>query len=143
MEKKKMQNGKMMLCKEMEEILDKGKMTAGDLENLHKLSDTYKNLLKIEMLDEEDDGYSERGRRRDSMGRYSREDGMGYSRGDHRGWEAQGSYDSGSSYNYGHGNYSRDDGKDRMMHTFGELMEGANTEQRRIIQRAMDELRKA
>ena len=143
MEKKSMNNGKMMLCKEMEEILDKGKMTAGDLENLHKLSDTYKNLLKIEMLDEEDEGYSERGRKRDSMGRYSRDDGMDYSRGGHRGWEAQGSYDSGNSYNRGYGNYSREDGKEHMMRTFGELMEGANTEQRRIIQRAMDDLRKA
>lgn len=140
MEKKKMQNGKMMLCKEMEEILDKGKMTAGDLENLHKLSDTYKNLLKIEMLDEEDDGYSERGRKRDSMGRYSRAGE----------WDMHGRYggghaydDGGSSYAMGGGRYSRADGKDKMMHELGELMEDADPEQRRILERAMKEIRNA
>lgn len=151
MEKKAMHNGKAMLCKEMEEILNKGKLTAGDLENLHKLSDTYKNILKIEMLDEEDDGYSERGRKRDSMGRYSRDDGMDYSRGHGGMWDARGSYGGGHAYDDGgssygderHMRYSREDGKEHMMRTFGELMEGANTEQRRIIQRAMDELRKA
>lgn len=77
-----------MLCKELDEIARKGEMSAGDLETVHKLTDTIKNIDKIEML--EDDGYSRdgdwtadirgtygrdssyRGRRRDSMGRYSR-----------------------------------------------------------------------
>lgn len=155
MKEKTMRDGKMLLCKEMDEIIEKGKLTAGDLEMLHKLSDTHKNLLKIEMLEAEDeDGYSERGRRRDSMGRYSRDDGMDYSRGHGGNWEAQGSYnghsydEGGSSYanrgqHYVRGHYSREDGKEHMMRTFGELMDGADPEQRRIIQRAMDELRKA
>ena len=65
-----------------------------------KLIDAYKNLLKIDMLQEageyadehgysQNDGYSER-RRRDSRGRYSRDDG----------------YERGSSYNRGRGGYS-------------------------------------
>ena len=86
------------LCDELEEIARKGELGAGDLEIVHKLTDTIKNLDKIEML-EEDGGYSRagdweadmrgtygrgssyRGRKRDSMGRYSR-DGRMYSRGD-------------------------------------------------------------
>lgn len=57
-------------------------MGPGDLEIIHKLTDTIKNIGKIEMLEEEggysqDDGYGRGGRntRRDSMGRYSRDDG--------------------------------------------------------------------
>lgn len=79
-----------------------GKMSPQDLEKIHMLTDTVKNIDKISML-EADDGYSEtgypggsyrdgysgrRGQRRDSMGRYSRDggyndrDGSSYGRGD-------------------------------------------------------------
>lgn len=78
------------LCEELEEIASKPEMSAGDLEAAHKLTDTIKNIDKIKML-EEDGGYSRagdweadmrgtygrgssyRGRKRDSMGRYSRD----------------------------------------------------------------------
>ena len=78
------------LCEELEEIARKPEMSAGDLEAAHKLTDTIKNIDKIAML-EEDGGYSRagdweadmrgtyargssyRGRKRDSMGRYSRD----------------------------------------------------------------------
>lgn len=90
---------KNMLREELEEIERKGELSAGDLEAAHKLTDTIKNIVKICML-EDGEGYSEavdgdggygrgvsyaRGRgvrrggrmnaRRDSMGRYSRDDG--------------------------------------------------------------------
>lgn len=71
---------------ELEKIARKSEMSAGDLETVHKLTDTIKNIDKICML--EDDGYSGdgeweaygkgnsyAGRRRDSMGRYSRDGG--------------------------------------------------------------------
>lgn len=48
------------LCEELEEIARKPEMSAGDLEAAHKLTDTIKNIDKIEML-EEDDGYSRDG----------------------------------------------------------------------------------
>lgn len=158
MKEKTIRDGTMMLCKEIDEIVGKGKLTAGDLDTLHKLSDTVKNFLKIEMLEGEGDGYSERGysrgdemysERRDSMGRYSRDDG----------------YERGSSYarrgtHYVRGHYSRDDGmgdgmretrggysradsKDRMMHEMGELMEEATEDERRTLERAMMIIRKA
>lgn len=86
-----------MLCKELDEIARKGEMSAGDLEAVHKLTDTIKNIDKIEMY--EDGGYSRggdweadmrgtygrgssyRGRKRDSMGRYSRADAHEHIRG--------------------------------------------------------------
>lgn len=144
MDMRAMQDLKEMLCKEIDKIAKKGELSAGSLETVHKLTDTVKNIDKIMAL-EEDDEYSER---RDSRGRYSRDDGMDYSRGGYSRGYGHAYDDSGNSYtnrgqHYVRGHYSRDDGKDRMMHTFGELMEDANPEQRRIIERAMQELRNA
>ena len=48
-----------MLCKELDEIAHKGELGAGDLDIVHKLTDTIKNIDKIEMLDGE--GYSRDG----------------------------------------------------------------------------------
>ena len=78
------------ICKELEKKAQAGLKSTQDLDTVWKLIDSYKNLLKIDMLQEaeeysHDDGYSERRRKRDSMGRYSRNDG----------------YDRGSSYNRG------------------------------------------
>ena len=86
------------ICKELEKKAQSGIKSTTDLDTVWKLIDAYKNLLKIDMLQEaseysEDGGYSER-RRRDSRGRYSREGGGN-------------SYDDGSSYRRG---YSRDGG---------------------------------
>lgn len=67
------------ICKEMEKRTKSGIKTTQDLDTVWKLIDSYKNLLKIEMLQDaeqysRDDGYSER-RHRDKMGRYSKSDG--------------------------------------------------------------------
>lgn len=74
---------------ELDEIARKPEMSAGDLETVHKLTDTIKNIDKICAL-EEDGGYSEAGD-----------------------WEGRGSYNRGSSYanrgkHYVRGHYSRD-----------------------------------
>ena len=124
------------LCEELEEIARKGELGAGDLEIVHKLTDTIKNIDKIEML-EEDDGYSRdgdweadlrgtygrgssyRGRKRDSMGRYSRTGRM-----------------------YPDRVYSRDSAKDRMMEQMEDMMGGANEREKEILRRAMDQLEK-
>lgn len=124
------------LCEELEEIARKPEMSAGDLEAAHKLTDTIKNIDKIEML-EEDDGYSRdgdwemegrgsynrgssyRGRKRDSMGRYSRTGRM-----------------------YPDRVYSRDSAKDRMMEQMEDMMGGANEREKEILRRAMDQLEK-
>lgn len=84
------------ICKELEKKAQGGLKSTQDLDTVWKLIDAYKNLLKIDMLQEageysHEDGYSER-RKRDSRGRYSRGDG----------------YDRGSSYNQGGYSEARD-----------------------------------
>ena len=149
-----------LLCAELEDYAEKGKksgkMSMGDLESIHKLTDTVKNILKIDMLEEEsgysedghymgegriygtsyESGYSERGgssyargrgryAKRDSMGRYSRDDGMSY-RGGMR------------------GGYSRHDGKHYMMEQLEEMMEEAEKPaEKEALRRCMDALKRA
>lgn len=80
------------LCLELDEIAGKDKLSAGDLDTVDKLAHTIKNLDKVMMGEGysnagdwyamgnygERPGYrdsvSYRGRKRDSMGRYSRAD---------------------------------------------------------------------
>ena len=127
------------LCKELDEIARKPEMGAGDLEIIHKLTDTIKNLDKIEML--EDGGcYYQAGdweiegraynrgssyarRKRDSMGRYSRDGRM-----------MRGGYRDGRMY-------SRADAKEDMMDQMEALMEQAGSEkEREAIRRCMNQL---
>ena len=120
------------LCEELKEIARKGELGAGDLEIVHKLTDTIKNLDKIEMLEEHGDysragdweadmrgtygrGSSYRGRKRDSMGRYSRDGRM----------------------------YSRTDAKEPRMDQIEDMMSGANEREKEILRRAMEQLEKA
>lgn len=130
------------LCKELDEIANKGELGAGDLEIVHKLTDTIKNLDKIEML-ENGGGYSQAGdweiegraynrgssyarRKRDSMGRYSRD-----------GRTMRGGYRDGRMY-------SRADAKDDMMDQMEALMEQAGSEkEREAIRRCMGQLENA
>lgn len=84
------------ICKELEKKAESGIKSTAELDTVWKLIDAYKNLLKIDMLQEaseysQEEGYSER-RKRDSRGRYSRDDGTH-------------NYEGGSSYNRG-GGYS-------------------------------------
>lgn len=96
------------ICKELEKKAQSGLKSTQDLDTVWKLIDAYKNLLKIDMLQEaseysHEDGYSER-RHRDSHGRYARADGGNYS------YESDSSYRGGGSYR---GGYS--EAKDRYM----------------------------
>ena len=106
MSKKAMYDLRNMLCDELDELARKGELGAGDLEIAHKLTDTIKNIDKIEML--EDDGYS---RDEDYSRRYSRD-------GD---WQSgmRGAYDRDMSNarrgtHYVRGHYSRDGGMENM-----------------------------
>lgn len=132
------------LCKELDEIARKPEMGAGDLEIIHKLTDTIKNIDKIGML-EENGGYSQagdwemegrgsynrgssyRGRKRDSMGQYARD----------------GRDDGYSGRMMPDRIYSRADAKEHMMDELEEAMNAATTDRERdIIKRAMDQLEK-
>lgn len=153
---------------EIEEKMKKssgGKLSAGDIETIHKLTDTIKNIDKIEVL--EGSGYSEesnwmadgrmygtsydegmsyardRGRnaKRDSMGRYSREGGS---------YDDDMSYERGSSYARGgrggnrggmsnrRGGYSRADAKEEMIEKLEDMMHDAETpKEREAIKRCI------
>ena len=65
-------------------MVEKGLSTA-NIEHAYKLVDMYKDLKQVEHWDNEDgdDGQSQRGRKRDRMGRYSRDDGYAYAEGPH------------------------------------------------------------
>ena len=145
---------KKMLCKELDEYAMKGKLTMADLDAVHKLTDTVKNLDKIEMLEGESDGYPEarggrsymhgssydddmmyserrgRGRnaRRDSMGRYSSDNGMSYENYSEERMDRR---------------YSRDDAKDHMMNKLGSMMEDADPNEREILKDCMRKLERA
>ena len=151
-----------LLCAELEDYAEKGKksgkMSMGDLDSIHKLTDTVKNILKIDMLEDES-GYSEdgaymgegriygtsyddgmrrgvgysyargRGRyaKRDSMGRYSRDDG--YMRRDGRGMRD---------------GYSRDEGKAYMMEQLEYMMDDAEKPaEKEALRRCMEALKRA
>ena len=127
-------NLKEKLCRELEEIAQKPELSGSDVQDIHELSDTVKNLLKISMLEH---------------GGYSRD-------GD---WEARGSYDRGNSYNrYGYSQkrdsmgrysregrgYSRGDAKGQMMEQMEMAMQSASSErEREEIRRCMERLERA
>lgn len=126
---KHMEKLKKMLCKELDEIAEKGELGSGSLEIVHKLTDTIKNIDKIEMLDE--DAQSERG------SSYRRSYG-----GD---WEANGTYDrySGRRGRGRDGRYvSRAEARDDMMSMLEEARMSAGDErEKEVIDRAMSSLR--
>ena len=161
---------KKMLCKELDEYAMKQKISGADLDMIWKLTDTVKNLDKIEMLEGESEGYSEarggRGRGRSSyMGGSSYDDDMMYSERRGRGRNAKrdsmgryssegGSYEGGSSYDdyseedsyrggRGGRGYSRDDAKDHMMSKLGSMMEDADPNEREILKDAMKKIERA
>ena len=120
------------LCEELEEIGRKPDMGPGDLELIHKLTDTIKNIGKIEMLEEEG-GYSQEDGRDDGYGR-----GMSYARG-------RGGYNRGgrNTRRDSRGRYSRDDGRSAMMEHLEMALNSASDQDRETIKRFMRQLENA
>ena len=128
---------KEMLSAELEEIARKPEMSAGDLETVHKLTDTIKNIDKICAL-EEDGGYSEAGDWEGDYGRGSSYANRGkhYVRG-HYSRDGRGGYSRDGRM----GGYSRHDAKEAMMEQARDMMESATNErEREAIRRFMTEL---
>ena len=136
---------KKMLCRELEKFSMKTDLNVTDLERIHKLSDTIKNLDKIKLLSEEEEGYSEARMGRGGS-RYSYDDEMMYSERRGRGRNAKrdsmGRYSSEGGYaeDYRGGMYSYDDAKDHLMSKIGEAMEGADPNEREILKDCMRKL---
>ena len=149
-----------LLCAELEDYAEKGKksgkMSMGDLESIHKLTDTVKNIMKIDVLKEEA-GYSEDGHYMGEGRIYgtSYDDGMhregGYSyargRGRYAKRDSMGRYsrDDGMMYRGGmRGGYSRDDAKSYMIEQIEEMMETAEKPaEKEALRRCMDALKRA
>lgn len=124
-----MEKLKKMLCAELEDYGEQKSLSVSDLEKIHKITDTIKNIEKIEML--KGDGYSEHYPYDDRGSSYARRGThyvrAHYSRGDGRDY---------SEHDYDR-RYSRDEAKDRMMSKLGEMMEGADPNEREILKHAM------
>lgn len=129
------------LWAELDELADKREMGAGDLEVVHKITDTIKNIDKICML-EEDGSYSEA------------VDGMDYGRGSsyaNRGkhyvrghYSRDGGMDGYSSRRRdSRGRYSRDDGRSEMMEHLEMALDSASDQDRETIKRFMRQLENA
>ena len=161
-----------LLCAELEDYAEKGKksgkMSMGDLESIHKLTDTVKNILKINMLEDDsgysedgaymgegriygtsyENGYSERGGSSYARGRgrYAKRDSMGrYSSRGGMSYDDDMSYDRGGNRGYSReGGYSREDGKYYMMGELERLMEKASTHtEREALKKCMQALERA
>ena len=147
---------KKMLCKELDEYAMKGKISGTDLDMIWKLTDTVKNLDKIEMLEQEGEYSEARGGRgrggRSYMGGSSYDDDMMYSERRGRGRNARrdsmGRYSRDSGYSedddyserrMGRG-YSRDEATDHLMRQLGNMMEDADPKQRETLKKWMREL---
>lgn len=150
---------KQTLEREIDKIAKTGDISVSTLEKLHKLTDTYKNLCKIAMLSEEEEGEENsyeggssyrrgRGRnaRRDRMGRYSEEgyseEGNSYERGGQGGGRGnRGGRGGNSSYE---GGYSRDGAKDYMIDKLEEMMEEVeNPKERKALMECLQALERA
>ena len=127
---RKMEELKDMLCEELDKITKKGELSAGSLDVIDKLTHSIKSIDTIMAMEDAEGEYSyeysgarggrgNRGnsnaRRRDSMGRYSRDD-----RYDMRGGNSDG--------------YSRDGEMESLKADLHEMLEDAQSEeQRRMI----------
>lgn len=111
-----------MLCDELDEIVKKGNLSAGDLDVVHKLVSTMKNIDKITMYED------------------------GYSRGGDWSADIRGNYGKGSSYNnrgkhYVRGHYSRTDAKEHMRAQIEDMLRNSDNDRvREALRRCMDSL---
>lgn len=135
-------------CEALEDIDRSGSvniMDRADREIVSELVDLKKNILKVQKLEEEMDGYSQ-------DGPYDGYDGgsSNSNRGKHL---VRGHYsrDGGSSYRggrssreeYSRGGYSRDDSRSEMMEYIEKAMDAATDEDRETIKRFMRQLERA
>lgn len=119
------------LNKELERFAKGGEITANNLDKIHKLTDTIKNLDKIEML--EQDNYSE-----DWMGE-GKIYGTSYARGRHGNVKR----DSMGRYSKDERDYSREEAKEHMLDKLGEMMRNADPNEREALKECMREIERA
>lgn len=130
-----MEKLKDMLCNELEEMSNYKSLSVADTEAIKNMLSAIKNIYKIE--DYKDGGYSEHYPYYDNGSSYARK-GTHYVRGHYsRDYD-----DRNHSERYDH-RYSKDEAKDKMMSKLGEMMEGADPNEREILKQAMRKLEDA
>lgn len=137
-------NIKEMLDCELDEFNEKSELNTGDLDVIYKLTDTIKNLYKIEML--EDGGYSRDRYSRggeweaDMRGSYGR--GNSYGRHFVRGHYSRDGEDGGHSQR--RGGYSRSDSAEETMERLQVMYENAtNEKEREALRRCLEQMNQA
>ena len=128
---------KEMLCEELEDVVKKGELSAGDLDVVDKLTHSIKSLVTIMAMEE--GGYSNDGSY-DNYGNGGNGGMNGGSYNSYRGYSSRRGRDSMGRYTSGR-RYSRDEAKDEVMRHLEKAMTGASGEQRKIIQDAVEELK--
>lgn len=119
--------------KELEQYMHMGdKITMGELETIHKLTDTIKNIDKIMMLEDEDGSYSQAGEMRGGMNRGGNMMPGGYSYRRQR-RDSRGRYSRDGGYSY-------DDGMEELHELLDEMMETADERTKAAIKRFKAEL---
>jgi hypothetical protein len=119
--------------KELEQYMHMGdKITMGELETIHKLTDTIKNIDKIMMLEDEEGGYSQAGEMRGGMNRGGNMMPGGYSYRRQR-RDSRGRYSRDGGYSY-------DDGMEELHELLDEMMETADERTKAAIKRFKAEL---
>lgn len=138
---KSMHELKEMLCEELEMIAKKGAVSHTDLENVYKLTESVKNIMKIDEMGE--GGTSSAPYHRN----YSSYDNGSYGRGCE--WRANGSYAdgdmSGRGRHYVRGHYSyADDERSMLSQRLEEMMEssGMSLDDKSIMHKALEILRR-
>ena len=127
------------LWDELEELAEKREMGAGDLEVIHKITDTIKNIDKICALEE--GGYSEAVDGGDyGRGSSYANRGKHYVRGHYSRDDGRGGY---GSRRDSRGRYSRDDGRSEMMEHLELALDSASDQDRETIKRFMRQLENA
>ena len=128
------------LCNELEEFANKGELNTGDLDVIHKLTDTIKNTYKIEMY--EDGGYSRGGEwEADMRGAYGR--GNSYAnRGQHY---VRGHYSrDGEGGGHSQRGYSPEGSRQEMLDKLQTMYENArNEKEREALRRCLEQMNQA
>lgn len=117
------------------------KMSQGELQYIHTLTDTIKNINKIEMLEGEGDYSQANDSSYNSGNSYANRRGSTYVRGYYRGGRRGYSRDNYSQDGNSYDNYSRDGAKEEMIEKLDEMLEMTeNSRERNAIMSAIKTL---
>ena len=150
---KKMYELRDMLCEELDKLTDKGQVTSGSLELIEKRTASIHYIDEIMQM--EDGGYSNgysnargrgRGANRDSMGRYSSNDGYSsrmmsydYSRDGYANDYSRDGYANDYSRDYSRDGYSRD--SKHMVHQLRSMLQDTqDPETKKAIERCINQI---